>query len=72
MANLPEKYVKWIFLAVVLAAISQTITVYSFKTIEELRNEMHVMDKQMAVLEERMHYIDGQGITNNSLAHSRR
>lgn len=65
MSILPNKYVKWIFIAVVLAAISQTITIYSFKVVEDSRALIHEMDKQIAVLEERMHYIDG---VNNSLA----
>lgn len=57
MSDIATKYLKYIIIALALAAVSHAMVIYLFKTTYDMREDIHNLDKELAVLNTKMGYL---------------
>ena len=53
MSGLPNKYGKYILIALILAIAAHSLAIYLFKVAAEFDSRIHELDRRLAVLENR-------------------
>lgn len=54
---IPGKYLKYVIIAFVLAAIGNTIAGYLLQSFSEMRDQLHDLDTKVAVMDARVSYL---------------